>query len=102
MSNDSKFWLARALVFACIAVNLTLLAAIQGAAMDPMHTHLKLLVVIFVIVLILSFPAALYYYAAKARRWENEDTQDQIALETLSKLGEKRQQQRERTRNNNS
>ena len=90
MSNDSRFWLARALVFACIAIELTLLADIKSAAMDPTHPHLKLLVVIFVVVLILSLPVALYYYAAKARRWENKDNQDQIALETLSKLGEQR------------
>lgn len=59
--------------------------------MNPDHPHLKLIVTIFILVLVLSLPITLYYYYAKARRWEdNQDTQNQIALETLAKLGEQR------------
>ena len=90
MSNDLKFWIARCVVVACIAIDLSLLARIKDAAMNPAHPHLTLIVVLLFLIFILSIPAVLYYYYAKSRRWETRKEQDQIALETLSKLGEQR------------
>jgi len=102
MSNDSKFWLARGLLAACIVIEISLLAGIKSAVMDPAHPHLKLTVALFVIILVLSLPALMHYYAAKSRRWEgSRPDQDKIAVETLAKLGEKHAQQRERNKNNN-
>lgn len=103
MSNDLKFWLARGSVFACIGINLVLLGKIMGSVMNPTHPHLKLFVTVFVVALAISIPVTMYYYFAKAHRWEgNQQSQDQIALETLSKLGEQRQQRIDRTQKDNS
>ncbi|MGH7240219.1 MAG: hypothetical protein ACREHG_09200 [Candidatus Saccharimonadales bacterium] len=96
MSNDLKLWLARFGLAAFVILDLVLLGMIFKAGMEPTHTHLEVIIVLFVISIVLSFPLSLYYYYSKAKRWDSSaKDQNRIAIETLAKLGEQNRKKNE-------
>jgi hypothetical protein len=94
MSNDTRFWLSRAMVFVCIFANLVLLtkileAGISGSGAIVWWFFLLLLVTVAGLVLAIK-----YYYRTKANRWEqNQADAETLAIETLAALGKQHQPQ---------
>jgi hypothetical protein len=92
MSNDSKFWISRGAVFACIAADLFVLSRIMAAGWDPDQPGwLFFWFIILLLVTTASIPLAFRYYRTKDNRWrQSQADANKLAIETLAELGKQR------------
>lgn len=92
MSNDSKFWVARLVFFACVLLDFYLLLLAIGGAMSGSDNMTKRFIRFFV-VLVITLPSMIFYYVRKSQRWDQSryKTQDQVDVETLAALGAEQQ-----------
>lgn len=88
VSSDLRFWLARFAVFAGIGFEIFLVAKIKDAGFSEQHTQLKVWAIIFAVAIPINLAITVYYYFSKASRWQSSvKDRDQVAVETISKLG---------------
>ena len=96
MSNDTKFWIARLVMFFCIVLDLSILLKAGSALLSGAHSSATVLFVLFFAIACIGMIAGVVYYRYKAQRWDptfNQDEANKIAIETLAKLGEKSRKQ---------
>ena len=92
MSNDSKFWVSRGAVFACIAADLFVLSKIQATGGSPdQRGWLVFWFIVLMLITVVSIPLALRYYRRKDDRWgQSQRDANTLAAETLAELGKQR------------
>ena len=93
MSNDLRFWVVRITLFALIGLDsFILLSSLSNILMSP-ESYSKGRIILAFLLIILTIPLAVYYYALKAARWNSmgQEAQNKIAVETLASLGKKNQ-----------
>ena len=87
MTNATKYRVAQAILVVCVAASALSLSRMVPAGMSGEVHTVKLWFGVLVFFLIVGIMAAVAYYYYRSRRFDTKD-QQQIAVETLAKLGE--------------
>lgn len=102
MSNDTKYWVYRAVIAAMFIVDSWLLGRAIMAGFSGQASSVMLWSLFFGVAFLCNVPLYVLYRRAKINRWQSSQhkTQEQLEVEALAAYAQREQEEKEKAEQN--